>query len=372
MAKLDFYSLDRITKTAPNAKYYVIFGKRTNGKTFSVKERALDEYLEKGAQLAVLRRWDTDFQGNNGVTWLDDIVMNPYKGNMLKKKSKGRWNSYSWKKRAWYLKRIDEETGETLEEDPRPFGFAYALNQEEHAKGIVLPMAKNILFDEFITRKYYLPDEFISFQNLCSSIIRKQTDVRIYMCANTISKYCPYFEEMGLSNIKKQEKGTIDIYTYGDSGLIVAVEYTKDGGERSKENNSYFAFNNPKLKMITDGDWELDIYPHMPIRDIKPKEYLYTYFIDFKGDLLQCEIIGRDDDMFTYIHRKTTPLQEKDGDIIFQDDVDYRSNRRRNLLKASDKIGKRIASFFALDKVFYQDNEVGDIVNNYLQWCKVN
>ena len=36
------------------------------------------------------------------------------------------------------------------------------------------------------------------------------------------------FKEMGITNFKKQEQGTIDIYTYGDSGLRVAVEFCGD------------------------------------------------------------------------------------------------------------------------------------------------
>ena len=33
-------------------------------------------------------------------------------------------------------------------------------------------------------------------------------------------------------------------------------------------------------------------------------------------------------------------------------------------------IEKKIAIFYTRDKVYYQDNEVGEIVRNYLQWCK--
>ena len=33
------------------------------------------------------------------------------------------------------------------------------------------------------------------------------------------------------------------------------------------------------------------------------------------------------------------------------------------------KLEKRIARFYAEDKIFYQDNEVGEIVRNYLIWC---
>ena len=68
------------------------------------------------------------------------------------------------------------------------------------------------------------------------------------------------FAEMGLTHIDKMKQGTIDVYTYGTSELTVAVEYC-ESMKGSKENNYYFAFNNPKLNMITSGAWELNLYP---------------------------------------------------------------------------------------------------------------
>ena len=32
--------------------------------------------------------------------------------------------------------------------------------------------------------------------------------------------------------------------------------------------------------MVTSGVWELDIYPHLPIK-YNPKDVLFTYFIEF-------------------------------------------------------------------------------------------
>ena len=32
-------------------------------------------------------------------------------------------------------------------------------------------------------------------------------------------------------------------------------------------------------------------------------------------------------------------------------------------------VEKHIAEYYKSDKVFYQDNEVGEIVRNYLLWC---
>lgn len=53
-----FYSLENIKKTG--ATYNVIFGERSNGKTYSVLLEGLKEYVKHGGQLAIVRRWKED------------------------------------------------------------------------------------------------------------------------------------------------------------------------------------------------------------------------------------------------------------------------------------------------------------------------
>jgi len=76
-----------------------------------------------------------------------------------------------------------------------------------------------------MTRSGYLGDEFVKFCNLLSSLIRDRKGAVIYMLANSVNKYCPYFQEMGLQDVDKMEQGEIRVYTYSGSDLTVAVEY---------------------------------------------------------------------------------------------------------------------------------------------------
>ena len=215
----------------------------------------------------------------------------------------------------------------------------------------------------------YLPDEFVLFMNVLSTIIRERDNVKIFMLGNTVNQYSPYFNEMGIYKIKEMKPGTIDVYTYGTSGLKVAIEYCGTSQKNKKKSDIYFAFNNPKLQMITNGGWEIDIYPHL-LKKYKPCDVLFTYFIQFNGDLLQCEIIELEDTMFTYIHRKTSPIKNIEEDLVFTTEWSDRENIRRKINKPYDKLGSKIYSFFQKEKVFYQNNQIGEIVRNYLNWCK--
>lgn len=109
------------------------------------------------------------------------------------------------------------------------------------------------------------------------------------------------------------------------------------------------------------------MYPHLPQESkYRPNQIVLTYFIQFENNTLQCEVVDTGTSTFTFIHRKTTPIQDEDNDIIFSMDFDTRPNHVRRLSKPVTKWQKRIAQYFVEDKVFYQDNAVGEIVRNYI------
>lgn len=359
MFKQKFYSLKTIL--SKDAQYNIIFGERSNGKTYSVLKYGLEKFCKTGEQTAIVRRWSEDFKGKRGATMYQSLVNN----NEIEKLTNGKWTDVYYYSGRWYLCKYNEKDERTVLEKPISYGFA--LGSMEHDKSTSYPEITTILFDEFLTRTMYLPDEFVLFMNVLSTIIRHRKNVKIFMLGNTVNKYCPYFNEMGLRHIKDMNVGDIDIYTYGDSDLKVAVEYCKPN-KQGKESDTYFAFDNPKLNMITGGAWEVNIYPHCPIK-YAPKDIKFTYFIIFDGETLQCEIIMKDNNNFTFIHRKTSPIKDEEKDLVYSTEYKPLPNWKRKINKPTTELEKKIALYFAKDKVFYQDNDVGEIVRNYLLWC---
>ena len=369
MAKYDFVSLKPMMKACPSAQYYVLVGQRSNGKTFCVLERFIDNWWESGETMsnAIVRRWEEDFNKSRALDTFRNFVSNKDRGNIIVSKTNNRYNDIIWDRRSWWAVFVNDK-GEVERRSPCPIAQAFAISQEGHYKSTGYPRIKDILFDEMVSRTY-LVDEFISFMNLLSTIIRLRDDVKVFMCGNTLSGYCPYFAEMGLKNIRQMKQGTIDVYQMGKDGRMKIVVYMTDSiAKKGKPSDVYFCFDNPELKMITgDSVWELAIYPHCPHK-FKPKDIKYTYFIQFDGDTFQCEIVKLEREWFTFIHRKTTPIKEDPHQLVFRQEHDYRFNHRRRITKPVDKLGKYILTFFSMDKVFYQDNEVGDMVGQYLAW----
>lgn len=353
-----FYSLKNILKS--DATYNVIFGGRSNGKTYAVQEYALKRYWTKGEQLAIVRRYRDDFIGGRGVQMFENQVST---GN-VKMITGGVWSEITYFRSAWYLSKHDKN-GEVIK-DEKPFCYGFSLSSMEHDKSTSFPYITTVMFDEFMTRSQYLVDEFVLFMNVLSTIIRHRTNVKIFMIGNTVNKYCPYFTEMGLTHVQEMKPGDIDVYRYGNAALRVAVEYTEN--KVGKESSKYFAFDNPKLSMITGSEWELDMYPHCPVK-YKPKDIVFTYFMIFEDNTLQCEIVNTGKEQFTFIHAKTTPLQNEDKDLIYSQEYDPRPNHSRNITKPRNDVQRRVYSFFQSDRVYYQSNDIGEIVRNYLLWC---
>lgn len=348
---------------AADAQYNMVIGQRSNGKTYAIEKYGIEQYYKHHKQTAILRRFSEDFTGKRGAAMFDALVSN----GEITSITGGEWTGVYYYGSRWYLCRYEDDTRVT---DEVPFAYGFSISAMEHDKSTSYPNITTILFDEFLTRSIYLPDEFVLFQNVISTIKRQRTDVKIFMLGNTVTKYCPYFAEMGLKHVKAQKQGTIDIYTYGESGLRVAVEYCAEV-KQSKEQDAYFAFDNPKLGMITGGVWELDIYPHLPPEcKYRPKDVVFTYFIIFDGEVLQCEIIVLNYVFITFIHRKSTPLKDPDTDLIYSPDYDPRPNWRRKITQPTTELENQIVKMWKQDKIFYQDNEVGEIVHNYLKFCK--
>lgn len=365
MSETKYYSLDKILQL--KAQYNVIFGERSNGKTYAVLKYAIERYAKTGEQLAIIRRYRDDFIGRRGAEYFSALIAN----EEVKRATKGKWTSIHYYGGRWFFSRYekDRKGNEKRIVDETPFAYGFALTTMEHDKGAAYPDVTTIMFDEFLTRTGYLADEFVLFTNVISTIIRHRDDVKIFMLGNTVNKYCPYFAEMGLKHIPEMNPGDIDQYHLGDTGLTIAVEYCGEAAKHmGKKSDKYFAFDNPKLKMITSGAWEIDIYPHAPCKWL-PRDVLFRFFIKFDENLLQGDVVRTDTSSFVFIHRKTTPIKDEDYDLVFSPEYDPRPNWFRKITIPSQPVIKKLLLYFQADQVYYQDNEVGEVVRNYLSWC---
>lgn len=344
------------------ALYRIIVGERSNGKTYGVLKWMIEQYWKNGDQFAYIRRWPDDIKTRKMQQLFEAICRN----GEITKITEGQYNGVKYKYGKFYLIATDGE--DTVERD-EAFCYTFSISAMEHDKSIAYPGIKHIMFDEFISRVSYIPDEFSLFMNILSTIIRERDDIDIWMLGNTVSKECPYFREMGLRHIIKQEAGTIDTYTYSKNGqeMMIAVEYTKNLA--AKASDKYFIFDNPKMEMITGGAWELAVYPHL-FEKYRPIQVLYQFFIVYRELTLHCEIIDGKNGLFIFCHEKTTPLQEREEDLIYSTEPSSHRMKRGRITLPEFPIEKKILNMIVTDRICFQDNEVGELFNDYMKWCR--
>lgn len=359
-----FYSYTEIDEIG--ALYNLIIGQRSNGKTFGALQKVVDAYLDEGLPSAYIRRLDESIKPSK-----IDTLFDPH-AEYVKEKTGGKWNGFLYRGNAFYLARYDTSptTGRQVlkAKDIKPICRTYAISTADTDKGPDRGPVKYIIFDEFMTRKFYLVNEFVLFQQVLASIIRGRTGIKIYMLANTVNKFCPYFKEMGLRNVQDQQQGTIDVYRLGQTDAKIAVEYCRyEEDSRTKEVSNYFAFDNPQLKMITSGAWEIALYRHPP-QGLGDYQIIFTFFILFSGKILQGDIYNYKSYPIIVFHPKTTELQHPARDLIYQEEQEDGNPLHQISLSAGQtKAHIWIRRLISENKTFFDSNETGEVFNSWLK-----
>ena len=340
----------------------LIYGKRSNGKTFAVCRKILDAYFDEGIPSAYIRRLDEMIKPKNL-----EVLFNPHLDYIFEK-TDGQYNSIQYRSNGFYLCCYDGDL--KIAQDKKPFCRTYAINTAETTKGQDAGPVKYVFFDEFITRQFYLSNEFVLFQNLLSSIIR-QRSAKIYMVANTVSKYCPYFREMGLTRIKDQKQGTIDVYTMGAIGTKIAVEYS-DAPGGGQNVSQYFCFDNPELNMITSGNWEIALYRHIPagVGSLRPE---LQFYISFDGQTLRGGLYIFNDAPLLAISRRYKEIKDPENSIIYADNLDDPPDpnplHQSNLAIIKTRAHEVILDLIKQHKTYFADNEDGETFSAWLKWA---
>lgn len=346
-----YYSSKKIRKLG--AIYNMIIGQRSNGKTYDWKEELLKGYSSKGDRGAYIRRYDTEIAPKN-LSKLFDM-------HDIEKITGGKWNDVEYKKNQFTLcVKVD---GEIVMKDEQSFCDVYALNTWETSKGADRGVVKTICFDEFMTRKAYLKDEFVIFQQILSSIIRDRDEVTIFMLANTVNKYCPYFKEMGLYNVENMKPGDIELYNFGECGLTIAVEMCAES-ENTKKVKKFFAFDNPQLEMITTGKWEIALYPHAPCKFTK-EDIIKRFYIQFNNKTIAGDIIQTQTHFFIFYFYYTGFHKPDKDDIIYLEKHDGLILHAKYLSDTPTDYHKLIVKLIRDEREFYANNEVGETVRNW-------
>lgn len=342
---------------------HIIFGERDNGKTFGILSFILFCWDKYQRPSVLIRRYSETLKQKN----LDKLFKDHIKKELLPLD----YNDIIYRGGKFYRSYVSEE-GERITESS-PFMYTIALNQKEVSKGTFPDLnLSNVFFDEFLTREIYLANEVVNFFNTLSTVIRETPDTLVWMVGNTVNWSCPYFREMGIESARKMNPGEMREYIVSNDTtkeLKMMLEYTASNKKRQKkEHNKWFAFNNPQLKMITTGKWEMELYPHPKFSD-KQKCINRDVYVYFEGDII-CLQTMYDDNYGVYILCRPYTSDIDERAIRVYSDVDNMDGVYKCIIDKQDKLDRFIWSLYERKKFLYSDNTTGEIIRNFVNFLK--
>lgn len=276
--KREFFNIQDLIDKYPSATYYLVIGGRSVGKSYSAFGRAIYERLKYGTVTPLIRRNQEDILSAKLLTILNNhIIEGSYYFNMLVTEYFDLYDetqTMSCNYRGGFLNIVTRDLKGKIVQSLDVM-YPCSLSNWERYKGVTLQKVRTIIYDEYLSRERYLVDEFSCLTNMISTLARTNTP-KIIMLANTVSMINPYDLPMGIKH-SDLEIGTTKVYVDDTNNPYIILHRCKsyDVGNRK-----LFKFADNGVRMISQGDWEVDEYD---ISELITKECFYTIHLFHEG-----------------------------------------------------------------------------------------
>lgn len=362
--KIVYYNLDPID--SENANFNLIYGERSNGKSYQVKhkkginpyldsiKKATEDSIKKAERFMLIRRWKEEIKPEKIEQYFMDID--------IYKLTDGKYNCISLYKGKIWLSNYDPDSKPQLKRGDY-IAYVVALSTEQTYAGASYLDVKNMIFEEFMARGLYLPHEPDKLMNLYSTVDRKRGTTRLWLVGNTISRVCPYIEEWGLHDIlSEQKQGTIitkliPTGNLNDDGteetIKIAVEYCKSTGTSSHVIGKH-------KDMLNKGAWQSDPQPHLPH---SYNDYIVRFRMIFKYQNFKfiAEYLYDEDtkEYCWYIYPYRGEI--KKNMLVISDEVRLDRHWQRNIYNVDipNLTLKRLLNTFRENNIFYSSDLCG-------------
>ena len=334
------------------ARFNIIYGERSNGKSYQVKhKKGVEKYLKTGRRFILMRRWKEEITSEKIEQYFQDVD--------VAKLTNGKYNCITLYRKCLYLSIYDNETGKTKRFDK--IGYVVALSTEQNYAGASYLDVDDIIFEEFMSRSIYMANESNKLMNFYATVDRKRLTTRMWLVGNTISRVCPYINDWGLHNvISSQKQGTIELIErspesewFTGETVKIAIEYCKSTGQTSGTIGT-------NAEMINTGAWETSPQPHLP-KSYKKYQVLFRFGFQYQNFRFLSEYLMDKDtkEVCWYIYPYYKQFDEKL--IVFSDVIKISPYWQRDIYNISIKNDKLRDLFmsFKENKIFYASDLCG-------------
>ena len=340
------------------AKYFTIVTERASGKTTNVLLYGLVCNKLFGTVIQYIRRDDTMLAPKNAKSLMETIIYNGY----VEKLTGGKYNNMIYKSRRWYYCRYEEDALVETAKDPCIQCLSID-NSEVYKSSLNQPNGDLIILDEMCSRRH-LPDEFILFCDILSTLIRTRTEgITIWLLSNTIDRYDYYFDELEIADYMKymQIGENALVKTSKGTPIYIEVFSPKKRTMKEKVNRIFFGFKNSKLNAITGEDWLIVPYQHIDRSD--EREIIdRSHFIVYENNLIQLDIVNSEKYGVHIIAHKSTNT-EYEG-VYYT--TDHLKDIRYRFRYGFSPVDRMIWTLYDRKKFFYATNSDAAIVQKYV------
>lgn len=341
------------------AAYNMLISKRGVGKTTSVMLLGLILFKLYGVQIQYIRQSDDMTAPKFAQELMSTILACGY----IEKLTNGRWNYAHYHAKKWVFANMDDQ-GKIIEKSDIHFSYTLSIDHSfEYKSNYNSPHGDWVIFDEF-QGKRYMPNEFIFYMDVLSSIIRFRHGVPIVMLSNAVDEYSEYFDEFEINEeVRQMKKGDCRICesTGGTKIYVELIDHHNKNAARL--NREYFGFKNPRLYAITgEGEWNVPLCKHYDIED-EPQILDKTHYIKMGLNLLCLELC--------YSEKYGHHVRAHKATKIYKDSIVYTmdliGDKRYRKGRGWSKYDNFIWELLKRDMWHYATNSVKNFVDKYQQ-----
>ena len=349
-----------------SAKWIIEMSERTVGKTTNVLLYGLVMHKLYGTHIEYVRETEIML----APKYTKDLcnVINEF--GYVEKLTDGRYNRLVYDRRRWYYAKMDGDMNIVEKSNTDVITMLSIDNAYEIKSTYNSPFGDLIILDEFIS-KHYKEDEFTDFCQIISTIFRLRRSGWIFLLTNTVDLYSPWFDELAIHNkVLSMKSGDSEVIE-SPLGTNLFLEWIKPNEVMTEKKRIgqrlYFGFTNKKLNAINGGGWEVKQYPHLPRADGDEKrELIYRdRYIKFYDNYL-CLEVWKSDKIGMYLYVR--PYYDVPTKTTYVLDTPKYVNHRFGF--GYDKIDKFIWGLYSKYRVYYTTNEVGSIVEKFVDRIK--
>ena len=357
-----YNKLDLKKSLKNNAQFNILLSERSTGKSFAVKDYAIEESLTDtsgNSKFIYLRRYKEDITSKSVNKYLTDIVSS----GKLKEITKGKYNNFKVVSREIFAVKVEDDK----EIESVVIGYSMCLAESERYKTQAYNDVARIVFEEFITHKSYPSSEIDDFESIISTVARRD-GIEVILVGNTIDRNCPYFSYWSLRNVPKQKLGTTEIYNFeteqfDEQGEPIITKILVEMCNVKENNTRMIASKDTETNV--NGGWssksqakiKIDLTRHSKIYEIVVQDLYEMYYCVLYQDKFNSNI-------FWFVAPKTTEIQK--GTRVISDVVSDNILWSKRLYAISPQ-EKYIFNLLKQDKIFFSDNLTGTQFKNTLR-----